>query len=90
MFEKLGQHQFHANMFKCIFALETFSYLDHVISAQGIQAEPVKLEIIQQWPQSNNFTNLHGFLALTGYYRRVVRKYAAFVVGLTNIVGSKP
>lgn len=74
VFHKLSQHQFHAKMSKCSFAVETINYLGHIISAGGVQAEPDKISTIQQWPTPTNLTNLHGFLGLTGYYMRFVPK----------------
>ncbi|KAL4592325.1 hypothetical protein LXL04_005316 [Taraxacum kok-saghyz] len=86
VFAKLEQNQFHAKMSKCTFAVDTISYLGHIISIGGVQAEPDKVEAIQQWPTPTNLTTLRGFLGLTGYYRRFVPKYATIAAGLTDIL----
>lgn len=37
-----------------------------------------------QWPQSQNFRYLKGFLELNGYYRRFVLNYGVIVYQLTK------
>ena len=71
----LKDHSFYANEKKCAFAQKKISYLGHVITKEGVSADPKKVEAIQKWPQPKNVTTLRGFLGLTGYYRRFVEKY---------------
>jgi hypothetical protein len=40
----LGQHQLFAKLSKCRFAVAEIEYLGHLISAQGVRADPSKLE----------------------------------------------
>ncbi|WVZ04463.1 hypothetical protein V8G54_025269 [Vigna mungo] len=37
-------------------------YLDHLISAQGVQLDPKKIVAAQQWPRPTNLKELRGFL----------------------------
>ena len=43
------------------------SFLGHKISAEGIQADPRKINRILEWPQPTTATNVRGFLGLTRY-----------------------
>ena len=43
------------------------SFLGHRISAEGIQADPRKVDRILDWPQPTTATNVQGFLGLTHY-----------------------
>ena len=43
------------------------SFLGHRISADGIQADPRKIDRILEWPQPTTATNVPGFLGLTRY-----------------------
>ena len=43
------------------------SFLGHKISADGIQADPRKVDRILNWPQPTTATNVRGFLGLTCY-----------------------
>ena len=82
----LKQHQFYANEKKCAFGQTSVSYLGHVISAQGVTADPEKIEAVKQWPQPKNVTALTGFLALTGYYRRFVAEYERIARPLMDLL----
>ncbi|XP_076933766.1 uncharacterized protein LOC143599774 [Bidens hawaiensis] len=86
VFETLSQHKFFAKPSKCIFVSTSIDYLGHVISANGIEADPEKLKAIQSWPTPSSTTKLCGFLGLTGYYRRFVRNYAQIATPLMDIM----
>jgi hypothetical protein len=86
VFELLATNQFFAKPSKCTFAADSISYLGHVISSKGVEAEPDKLQAIQSWPTPSSMTTLRGFLGLTGYYRRFVRNYASIASPLTDIL----
>lgn len=60
----LLQHQFFAKFSKCQFGVRSVEYLGHIISAQGVQADPSKLEAIKEWPRPNSLTALRAFLGL--------------------------
>ncbi|RDX97934.1 putative mitochondrial protein, partial [Mucuna pruriens] len=55
--------------------LEQIEYLCHVISSQGVAADPKKLEIMMQWPVPKDIKALRGFLGLMGYYQRFIKDY---------------
>lgn len=69
------KEQLYANWKKCEFACTTLEYLGHLISSQGVQANPKKIQAMQMWPVPKNLEELRGFLGLTGYYRRFVEGY---------------
>ncbi|XP_026435129.1 uncharacterized protein LOC113332842 [Papaver somniferum] len=69
----LRQHQLHAKLSKCYFAQTELEYLDHIITAQGVVADPAKISCMTSWPTPNTIKALRGFLGLTGYYRKFVR-----------------
>ncbi|KAL4575026.1 hypothetical protein LXL04_021866 [Taraxacum kok-saghyz] len=74
--DTLARNHFHAKQTKCTFGVATIDYLGHIISAEGVTADPDKITGIQNWPPPTSITALRGFLGLTGYYRRFVRHYA--------------
>lgn len=63
-------------------------YLGHIISNQGVQADPSKLQAIVDWPPPKSLTALRGFLGLTGFYRRFVKQYATIASPLTDLLKS--
>lgn len=46
----LKEHQFFANNKKCTFGQTQLEYLGHIISADGVAADPRKIEVMLEWP----------------------------------------
>ncbi|KAL2079452.1 hypothetical protein ACEWY4_025196 [Coilia grayii] len=60
------------NLKKCKFCLSQISYLGHVVTAQGISADPAKTEAISHYPVPRNIKEVQRFLGLAGWYHRFV------------------
>ena len=73
--EVLRKNELYANQKKCSFAKECVNYLCHIISSQGVEVDPEKIRAIKEWPILTNVREVHGFLGLTGYYRKFVQHY---------------
>ena len=61
---------------KCCFFKKHIQYLGHLISADGIQPLPEKLESIAKMPAPKNPKEVKQFLGLVGYYRKFVPRFA--------------
>ena len=57
---------------KCSFFKKHIQYLGHLISDEGIQPLPEKLESIAKMPTPQNVKQVKQFLGLGGYYRKFV------------------
>ena len=61
---------------KCNFCCSEVHYLGHLITKDGIRANPDKLASIDKWEIPTTAANLHSFLGTAGYYRRLIFKFA--------------
>ena len=70
---------------KCCFFKKHIQYLGHLISADGIQPLPEKLESITKMPAPKNPKEVKQFLGLVGYYRKFVPRFADISRVLTHL-----
>ncbi|XP_026420039.1 uncharacterized protein LOC113316020 [Papaver somniferum] len=75
----LRQHSLFANWHKYFFAQNQLAYLGHLVTSEGVAADPDKLAAMENWPQPTTVKQLRGFLRLTGYYRRFIKSYGTII-----------
>ena len=61
-------------------------YLGHLISAEGIQPLPEKLESIAKMSSPRNPKEVKQFLGLVGYYRKFIPRFADISRVLTHLI----
>ena len=71
---------------KCYFLQERVKFLGHVVSHEGIETDPDKIEKIRNWPRPSNPDELRSFVAFAGYYRRFVKDFSKVTKPLTDLL----
>ena len=73
-------------MSKCEFWLREVSFLGHIVSEEGIQVDPKKVEVIIEWKPPRNVKEVRSFLGLAGYYRRFVKGFSMTAGPMTRLL----
>jgi transposase InsO family protein len=85
VFERLRTANLRLKPQKCTFLSESVSYLGHVISSDGIKANPDKISTIKNYPTPTNATAIKMYLGVCGFYRRLVPRFAHIAKPLTML-----
>ena len=82
----LKSHQLYAKPSKCAFGVQEVEYLGHIVSHEGVKADPNKIKAIMDCLIPKKLKNLRGFLGLTGYYHKFVKHYGQISTPLTKLL----
>ena len=85
IFERLRAADLKLKADKCNFLKQHIQYLGHLVSSEGIEPLPEKLEAMEKMPAPTNPKEVRQFLGLTGYYRKFVPRYSDIAKPLTNL-----
>ena len=69
MFLRLRKFRLKLNASKCYILRKEFTYLGHIITAEGISADPKKIEAVLKMPTPKNLKQLRSFLGKCNYYQ---------------------
>ena len=84
--ETLKKEQLYAKLSKCEFWLGEVSFLGHIVSEEGIQVDPKKIEVINEWKPPRNVIEVRCFLGLVGYYRRFVKGFSTTTAPMIRLL----
>ena len=85
VFEHLAAAGIRLQPSKCHFTLNQICYLGHIVSQQGVQADPEKLKAVSLYPVPHSIKELRHFLGLANYYRRFIEGYSAIAEPLHKL-----
>ena len=84
--QTLREKKLYAKLSKCEFWIDQVIFLGHVISQQGIQVDPKKIETVLKWQAPTNVSEIRSFLGLAGCYRRFVEGFSIIAGPLTRLL----
>ena len=86
VFEKLDQAGLHLKPSKCEFFKKRVEYLGHIISENGIETNPKKIEAIVKWPQPQTVAQMCSFLGFCNYYCKFIHRYTQIAKPLYKLI----
>jgi len=89
VFTRLRERGLKAKPSKCVFFKSPIEFLGHLVSADGIEPQPDKVEKIENWLVPHCLTELRAFVGLASYYRRFIKHFATIAEPLTSLMKGK-
>jgi hypothetical protein len=84
--ERLRSHQLYAKLSKCEFWLEKIAFLGHILTAEGIEVDPSKVEAVSKWKQPSNVSEVRSFLGMAGYYRCFIKGFSSIARPMVELL----
>jgi hypothetical protein len=71
---------------KCHVFQRKVEFLDHIVSADGIEVQQSKVSAVLDWPRPTNLHELRSFVGFCSYYRRIVQGFANLAFALHTLM----
>jgi hypothetical protein len=68
------------------FWLKEVLFLGHVILAEGISIDPIKVQEVLEWKAPKSVMQIRSFLGLVGYYRQFIPNFSNIVNPMTKLL----
>ena len=76
VFDRLKQFNLKIKPKKCQVFNNSVLFLGHILLAEGISANPEKVEKAKTWPVPKNIKEVQYILGLASYYQKFMNKFA--------------
>lgn len=87
--DKLRENQLFCKLQKCEFFKPSIHFLGFIVSSDGLQVDPAKIEAIKTWQIPTTLTECRAFLGFIGFYRKFVKNHSTVVAPITDLTKTK-
>jgi hypothetical protein len=85
VFLTLRKHRFQAKFSKCRFLETQVKFLGHILSKDGIQADPAKIKTLVDWQTPTTAAGMLQFLGLANYFRKFIPNFSRLSAPLYHL-----
>src|SRR5258708_8294091 len=75
----------YASLKKCKFHTDTVEYLRFILSPKGLQMDPTKVSMIQDWPEPWKVQDVQASLGFANFYQRFIHDYLETTLPLNHL-----
>ena len=86
VFDRIKEANLKLSPGKCTFFKPKVRYVGHIVSEQGIETDPEKIEKIVNWPTPTSPEQVRQFIGFAGYYRRFIKNFSQISQPLTELM----
>ena len=83
--QTLRYKQLYAKLKKFEFWLDRVYFRRHVVTKDGISANPGKLNVVENWRRPSTVTKIRSFLGVVDYYRWFIKGFSKIALPLTKL-----
>jgi len=89
LFNRLQEYGVVINPLKCTFGQSKIKFLGYLVTPNGIQPLPSKVQALQDFPLPKTAKELRHFLGMLNFYRRFISKAAEMQAPMHDLLGAK-
>lgn len=72
----------------CEFHVKTVSFLDYIIEQGNLKPDPVKVQVVFDWPKPSNWKQLQCFVGFTHFYHCFIRDIRRIALPLAHLISA--
>jgi len=76
VFDVLKSENLYLKLSKCEFGKTSLIFLGHIVGNGQLKIDPSKVEMIMNWPEPTNVTEVQIFLGAVQYWRRFIANFS--------------
>lgn len=85
VFEIMRERRFAIKGSKCRYLQDQIKYLGHILTKDGVMADPSKIKTVQEWQFPENANGMLQFLGLVNYFRRFIPNHSRITSPLYHL-----
>ena len=86
----LRKNRLFANLKKYQFYHNEICFPRYIMSAQEVQMEDEKIEVIKNWPKPKSLIDIQVFLGFANFYQHFIQNFSKITRPLTSMLGTSP